>query len=216
VPIETSLVMPTRFGNILLTSELYPEEKYAMNSLALWTRLTLVMSPKFRDMMEEKNNQMIFLLNSSLLSYLIGVSALVVGIFGLPCQIFNGAKICGTVSETQPFYFRGFLKIAPSEYILIGICFAFLGYIIYCLSLPAAEGFGLLVRSGFDLYRFDLLHQLNYRMPENSDDEKTMWRRISEYIIADNKLQLREPPPFLYDVRKELLNEDKKESNDNE
>ena len=205
-PIQANLLMPTRFGNILLTSELYPEEKYAMNSIALWTRLIHVMPKHFKDLMEEKNNQLIFLLNSSLLSYLISFISFAVAILGLPCQIFVGAYICASVSSASPFYLRGFLQVAPSEYLLVGILFAFIGYFVYWLSLPTAEAFGLLVRSGFDLYRFDLLHQMNYKLPKNSEEEKNLWRGISEYMISGNKLQLREPDPIEYSVRKELLN----------
>ncbi len=215
-PLDTKLVMPTRFGNILLTSELYPEEKYAMNSLALWTRLSQVLPSHYKDMLEEKNNQMIFLLNSSLLSYCISFVAFSVGIFGLPCQIFVGANICSFPSSHQPFYARGFLQISPIEFIVIGITFLLLGYLVYCLSIPATEGFGLLIRSGFDLYKFDLLHQMNYSIPKNSEQEKNLWRRISEYMIADNKLQPREMPPIKYSIRKELMNDLRDENEEND
>jgi hypothetical protein len=205
MPLDSDLVMPTRFGNIILTSELYPEEKYAINSLALWTRLLQVTPPLYRELVEEKNNHMVFLLNSSFLSYCIGLLAFIIGLAGLPCQIFKGAYICPTVSLSQPFYIRGFVHVSALEYLLVSLVFLIGGYILYIFALPAAEAFGLLIRSGFDMYRFDILRQMNQRIPRNLDDEKNLWRELSEYIIAGSTLKVKKIKPEAYHIRNELL-----------
>jgi len=205
MPIDENLVMPTRFGNILLASELYPQEKYHMNGLSLWTRLINVIPDSFKGVMEEKNNQMIFLLNSSLLSYIISGFGFIAGIVNLPCQLFWDSSLCYGFGNLQSSLFGNQrVYVSAVEYLATGIIFLILGYIIYRLSLPAAEGFGLIVRSGFDLYRFELLRQMNYPVPAAIDEEKTQWKRISEYMAAGDKLAL-EPMKINYFVREELL-----------
>jgi hypothetical protein len=205
MPIETELVMPTRFGNILVSSELYPQKKYGINGLAFWTRMTQVMSPQFQGMMEEKNNQMIFLLNSSLLSYIFGFFGLTIGILGLPCQVFFDSSICINSDQIlSRFFSDAFFDFVPTDYLIFGIFFLIVAYLFYRFSLPAAEAFGLIVRSAFDLYRHDLLRQMNFPIPATTDEEITCWQRISEYIIAGNEIAFA-ATAITYAVRKDLL-----------
>ena len=207
IPIYSDLVMPTRFGNIMLTAEVYPKEKYEMNSIALWTRLIHVLPIQFKEILEEKSEHIIFLLNSSLMSYVIGFVAFLIGILGVPCELIKGAIICESIFEGQSkFFASGLLRLSSINYLIFGLFFLVAGYIIYRLALPAAEAFGLLIRSAFDLYRFDLLRQMNYPIPGTLEYEKDIWRKLSEYLIADTKITSRKMgflPPYF--VRKSLL-----------
>ncbi len=207
MPISSNLVMPTRFGNILLTSELYPKEKYEINSIALWTRLIHVIPIQFKEILEEKNNHLIFLLNSSLMAYIIGFVSFLIGLLGLPCEIFKGAQLCDAIlHEQSKFFAPGLARLSSQNYLVFGILFLIMGYVIYRVALPAAEAFGLLVRSAFDLYRFDLLRQMNYPIPGTIEKEKDIWRKISDYLIADTKITSRKTGfLFPYFVRKSLL-----------
>jgi hypothetical protein len=207
-PLDENNLLPTRFGNILLASEQYSEEKYRMDGFTLWTRLLQALPKQLIDQVEEKNNQMLFLLNSSLLSYINGGIAFLIGLIGLPCQIFPSWSICHPRQMPCNYFESSFEKISPSEYLVISIAFFVVGYVIYRLALPVTEAFGLLVRSGFDLYRFDMLRQLNIEVPPHLVDEMQIWEKISEYMSAGNRLarDSQRSMDFDYFAREELTN----------
>ncbi len=205
-PIDSSLLLPTRLGNILRASELYPAEKYAVPGVMLWPRLLQLLPKDLKDQLEEKNNQMVFTLNSSMLCYLIGLVSALVGTARLLNEVWN--KLLGVPSSHPANFFdRGFTNISPFEYILIGLLFFGLGYIAYRLCIPTAENFGLLIRTSYDLYRFELLRQLNHPIPKSIQEEKNLWEKIGEYMIAGDRLAF-QPAEIDYSIRKDLLNYD--------
>ena len=71
-PIEHKDLLPTKLGNVLRASEQYPLRYGLTAGIQIWTRLVVILPPNISKELEEKNNNMIFLLNSSLLCYLIG------------------------------------------------------------------------------------------------------------------------------------------------
>ena len=78
------------------------------------------------------------------------------------------------------------------------------GYIAYRLSIPIVVNFGLLIRTSYDLYRFELLRKLNHPIPKSIQEEKNFWEKISEYMIAGDRLGF-QPVEFSYSIRNELL-----------
>ncbi len=136
MPLEEEHVMPTRFGNILLASEIYAEKTYYLDGLNFWTRLIHVIPENFKSVMEEKNNQMIFLLNSALLSYIIGALSLIVGVLNLPCQLFWDASLCIAYQNSLTSFFGPERTvISPIAHIFIGLIFLVIGYVVYRFSL---------------------------------------------------------------------------------
>ena len=199
-PVDNKQLLPTRIGNILRASELYPSEKYSVPGVMLWPRLLQLIPKDLKDQLEEKNNQMVFTLNSSLLAYLIGLVSIVLGLTRLLIQVSFGYD----TSIPPNFFDRGFANLSPYEYIIIGTIFVVGGYIAYCLSIPIVENFGLLVRASFDLYRFELLRKLNHPIPTSIQEEKNFWEKISEYMIAGDRLGF-QSVEINYSIRKELL-----------
>jgi hypothetical protein len=78
------------------------------------------------------------------------------------------------------------------------------GYILYCVSIPIAQSFGSLIRTSYDLYRFELLRKLNHRLPKTIAEEKGFWQKITEYMIAGDRLGF-ETPNITYSIRKKLI-----------
>jgi len=169
----------------------------------LWPRLLQLLPKDLKDQLEEKNNQMVFTLNSSLLCYILGSASVIAGVVRLFNQIW--IKFSGYHSSTPANFFdRGFINISPYEYICIGTLFVIAAYFAYRLSIPTAENFGLLIRTSYDLYRFELLRQLNHPIPKSIQQEKNSWEKISEYMIAGDRLGF-QPVEINYTIRKELL-----------
>jgi hypothetical protein len=193
-PIDPDNLLPTRLGNVLRASEYYADERYKLNSLIMFPKLLHVFPPHFVNELEDKNNRFIFLLHSSLLAYIIGSIALFLGtinrIFTPLCT--NPSKWNNNPFCEDGFISRGFSVLSASEYVIVGVSFLIVGYILYRIGVAAAREFALQIRAGFDLYRFDLLRQLNHRLPTNLNDEKHIWEKLSEYFVAGNRLRFAE------------------------
>ncbi len=71
---------------------------------------------------------------------------------------------------------------------MIGLLFLALGYILYYMSVIAANAYARLIRTGFDLYRFELLSKFRLELPDNLDDEMDQWRAISQFLISAKDL----------------------------
>jgi hypothetical protein len=188
-PCDEEYLMPTRLGNILRASELYSFERYQLISFAIWPRLFHVMPIHFIRNLEEKNNHLVFLLNSALLVYGIAILCLISGLMGFICRI-NIPHSLSLVVKICGLFERGYRWISPQEYIVIAAFFLWVAYRVYRIGVNAAEDFGQFIRSGFDLYRFDLLKQLNQKLPEDLEDEKCIWTKLSEFLIAGNRIRM--------------------------
>lgn len=186
-PIDPEYLLPTRLGNILRASELYPRERYEIEGITLWNRLFHVLPQSFLQHMEEKNNHLLFLLNSSFLVIINASICIFIGLIGLLCQTNLFSSLClklfGTIS-----LFHGFLFISPLEYIFIAALLFFVGYILYRIAVNAAEDYTFFIRAGFDLYRFNLLRQLNQKIPENLQEEKATWETLTQFFVVGNRL----------------------------
>jgi hypothetical protein len=178
------LFMPTRLGNILRASEMYPQTRYQIDGIALFPRLSAVFPSEFAAEFEEKNNHLLFLLNSSLLSCTIGLASVVLGLIGQFFPHLASAEFVAPPNMLQ----RGFSLLSPTEHILIGLGFLVASYVIYCASITVAEGYAFFVRTAFDLYRFSLLRALNHPVPTSLAEEQGTWAAISEFLIAGERL----------------------------
>jgi hypothetical protein len=100
-----------------------------------------------------------------------------------------------------------FVKLSLLSLIPIG---SFILLIIsYIGSKQIALGYGILIHTAFDLYRFDLLKQLKISLPKNNDEEKKKGQEISSFLVSAEGL----PKNFKYSRNKkkrriELTNKD--------
>lgn len=203
MPLRKDALMPTRLGNIFLATEIYPDEKYSIKGVPMWPRLAQVLPDRLRNDIEEKNNQIVFLLNSALLSFVNSIIGFSIGIYHLPCKIVIENLICqGTIPVSV--LNNSLIKLSETGYIYLGFAWVLIGYFIYLMSIPTAEEMCQLVRASFDLYRFDLLVRLNQTLPVDLEHEQNLWMDISEYMVADNQMTFT-PFNFSYTVRRDLM-----------
>lgn len=186
-PLDENDLLPTKLGNIFRSTELYAQDRYSMEAVTIWSMLFGVLPSQFAKTMEEKNNHFMFLLNSSLLMYLAGISNVV-------------ASIVGRFMEKSPSFFlnawlaqsifqNGYETIPPKLYLLISVILFAFGYMLYRVAVNAARDVCMFHRAGFDLYRIELLKQLNRKRPKNLHEEKNLWFDISQFLIAGEKLE---------------------------
>jgi hypothetical protein len=187
-PLDEIHLMPTRLGNVLRASEIYAYERYCIEGITIWPRLFHVLPTRFVTNLEEKNNHLVFLLNSSLLAYFNAGICMLVGIAGLAYQQSIGIRFDLIPVDQRIFFVRGFSFVTPGEYVLIGLLLAGFAYVLYSIAVNVAEDYALFIRAGFDLYRMDLLKTLRQPMPKKLSEEKQTWMTLTEYFIAANRL----------------------------
>ena len=92
------------------------------------------------------------------------------------------------------------------QYLLIALLWFIFGYFLYILSVPVAKTLGLLIRSSFDLYRFDLLKQLNHPIPKSLKQERKAWQKLSDFFVTGGSLGVL-PLEFDYNLKPEFRDE---------
>lgn len=190
-------VLPTRFGNILRAAEVYPSRRYGIDAVPTWGRLAHIMSESGMEKVDQANNQCLFLLNCCLLSVAFATVSFLVSAY----QAFTAISAREGVKELLYF-----IPIDPSIvhvyqqrvviYLVLGIIAFFIARMFYEASLVNVGQYGSMIRSSFDLYRFDLLSALHFPLPKDLDEEIDRWRAISRFLVSGTDLGT---PEFIYE-----------------
>lgn len=220
-PLTTSTVLPTRFGNILRAAEVYSNEHFGMDAVTLWPRLIYVIDDRYHQKLDESNNGLAFTTNSLVLAILLAFLCLFAagyqtflwnyatdeGNNQLSTCLIEAKENCGKL-DYDNIDLLGLVEVTPgpeerSAYLNRAIIYMSLvpiqimaGFFFYNASLPAARQYGNLIRSAYDLFRFDLAKQLKMELFEHSDKEYDTWKIWSEFV-ALGSLE-KERLPFTY------------------
>lgn len=162
-PNASSLVLPTRLGNVIRSSDTYPTVQYNMSGVTLLSRLRSKIDKDYLSAIEDAKMPLDFLINCSFLSAVLALLTL----------------LCGLLYPI-PLTTRG-VMIWWALKILI---FIIVSWASYVLSIGQAEDWGRMFRGAFDLYRWDLLKQFGYKqVPTNMAEERAIWGTISRQVI---------------------------------
>ena len=163
-------ILPTYFGNYLLSAEKYASLTYGMDVIFWWPRIWLILSDAEREEIEETLTPIITLLNA--------IFFLVIGaiwtVFFIIMQIVNTAKFSSHTVWTagcEIFVLLG----------LVGIIYA-----LYQFAIMQTLPYGDNIRAVVDLHRFDLLKSLHQKMPPDIKEEKTSWKKLEEWVWVQN------------------------------
>lgn len=185
-PLSDDDIMPTRFGNIMKAAEAYSRYRYNIDGVPTWTRLINVIPDRYMAFMDQKNNQLSFLLNCSILSAFFSFLSLSAAIyqFMLAQIAINGYP--------SPFYFvqinLGFNVYIQRTviYMLAVMLSLFMGFLFHKASLFIVQEYGDMIRSSYDLFRFDLLAQFRRTPPKTLKEERFMWKHICSFMNTGN------------------------------
>jgi hypothetical protein len=186
-PLSPDDLMPTQLGNVLRASEMYAYERYAIEEITIWPRLMPVLPPEIVSQIEEKNNHFMFLINSAFMAYLNALISFLFGILGLPVIIFHDF-LRPILPRPNSFLYIGFDFIPPVGFLVISILLGSFGYMLYLIAVNVAEDFGMSICASFDLYRVNLLRQFNWPRPKTLEEERDLWRDITKFLIASDRL----------------------------
>lgn len=160
-PPSDSLIMPTRLGNILRAAEAYPQSRYHVDAVMLWPRMVWAIDREYMIHVDSANDQCSFLLNSSLLSSIFAIIAFSASIF---VWLFSISSYLGFI------------------YLLAGVGALAIAWFFYTASLLNVTKYGNLIRSSYDLFRFNLLEKLHLKLPVDTEEEKKIWEKISNLV----------------------------------
>ena len=212
--IERSLVKPTDLGNNLFMGEYYPEQRYGF-SLDIWQHLFGLLPENQVYELEEYNNKLIFLLNSSFSFILLAVISFVVSSFRMVLPLikvfweivlmnysFLKMSLLGILNNQPMVFFwqRNFNDLFALRdlkefiiYLIITFFLLVLAFILYRMGVFAAEDFSRVVQATFDLYHLTLLEKFNLESPETLEEEKQIWEKVDLFFSAGDIFKVELP-----------------------
>jgi len=182
-PGRRSEIMPTPFGNILKAAEHYPGLRYKIDSVPMWPRIIHVIPQSYNNRIEETHNQLSFLVNCSVLAGVLGLQGFIAAIY----QTLSALLSARGISEILYFIpINVSLYSTYTQRVWLYLAFAFIAlifmYIFYRAALLSVTEFGDMIRSVYDLFRFDLLKQLHFAYPNNTKEEVDLWESICHFM----------------------------------
>jgi hypothetical protein len=153
-PDKEEFILSTAFGNVLRAFEVYPRVMYGLDAIDAWERLLAVIPKDYSDRIEGAKAHVDFWIN-----------------LGLVLMLLQAEYIALIFITWTPF----------QEWVVLLLLAA--GTIALLRATISAKEWGQLVKSAFDVYRFDLLETLGVNMPRNREEEKLLWQQYSQAII---------------------------------
>ena len=184
-PLSESEVLPTSFGNIFKAAETYSLSRYGIDGVPIWPRLIQVIPDRYMAFIDKDANQLSFLMNCAILSFLVGLLSIIAGGY----QFF----LSYYVKVGNSFFYFNPVNLSPEIYrersflYWIGSISAIVVSLVFVrASLLILKDYGNLIRSAYDLFRKDLLIQLNYGLPSSTTYEYDHWGAICEFMTLGN------------------------------
>lgn len=163
-------LMPTLFGNVLATASQHPRLAYAMEGAVWWPRLSPVLPSFFQDMLGSTQAPMMGLLNLSV--------------------VFTGLALTGGAA----------LALAGSRWIdalVVLVVGMVLARLCYRAAIGQAVALGSQLGVAFDLYRHDILRQMDLEVPADLEAERALWQQLTRELLGGLNFMLPTagPPP---------------------
>jgi hypothetical protein len=153
-PDKEEYLLPTPFGNVLRSFEVYPRYMYGFEAIDGWGRLLAVISKDYLELIDAARAQVDFWVNLGVVFILLQIEYIVLSF------------LTGTALQWW-----------------VVILFIALGTIAPMRATSAAREWGDFVKSAFDVYRFKLLESLGIDLPKSREEERKLWTKYSQAII---------------------------------
>jgi hypothetical protein len=153
-PDEERYLLPTPFGNVLRSFEVYPRVMYGFEAIDGWGRLLAVIPKDYLELIDAARAQVDFWVNLGIVFILLQIEYVVLA----------------------------FRTETPLQWWVV-FSFIVLGTIAPLRATSAAREWGDFVKSAFDVYRFNLLKSLGIDLPKSRQEERILWTQYSQAII---------------------------------
>lgn len=157
-------IMPTRLGNILRAAEEDPYLRYGLDPATVWPRLYPLLSEVLRGEVDDARAN---------LDSAVRISTL--------------ALVFSLIWGTQ--------AVISESWLLAGIAALGLGgtLLAHHATFGAATLYAELIRSAFDLHRFDLYRNLHLPLPSTTDTERQSGEQITTFLWQGGKIAYKHP-----------------------
>lgn len=172
-PVRRDLVLPTSFGNTYRAFETYPKEMYGIEAIDGWYRLLAIIPKDYLSMMNDARARVDFGVNLWFFSIVLLIEYIVV------------AALYIRVPDWQSFFSRETMWWFPLTMLAVS-------YMSYVFARNAVALWGNWVKAAFDLYLPELRKKLEFKEPENAQEEITMWKRFNQAVAFRQKERLPE------------------------
>lgn len=178
-------LLPTRFGNILAAAEYYPSIRYNINAEHMWPRLKQVIPPENMAKIDQVNHEMAFLVNSSLLSFFLGLFAWIGALYHFVILVIELLKFLLSLPVLHQANFIPTQIGGLVFFYILGLIFILSSWILYLLSIPMARRYAETYKCAFDLFRFQLSEQLRFGCPPTTISEHNHWAIIHAFLNSE-------------------------------
>ena len=182
-------IMPTRFGNTLKAAEAYSRSRYNIDAVPVWPRFIHVIPESYFSKVNQSSNELSFLMNFTFLTICFSLVTLMAALY----QYFLVFRIANENSESLLYFIPVVQEDIQKYSQRAGIYFVlfFAALLVSWVFLKASNlvviEYGYLIRSAFDLFRFDLLKQFRMEIPCSLDDELESWEDICDFLNLGNQ-----------------------------
>ncbi len=153
-PDKEEFLLPTPFGNVLRSFEVYPRVMYGLESIDGWGRLLAVIPKDYIELIDAAKSQVDFWINMAVVFILLQIE------------------------------YVGLVYILGNQLNLwIVLLFIVLGTIPPLRATSAAREWGDFVKSGFDMFAPKMRETLGFDVPKDRDEESRQWTQFSQAII---------------------------------
>lgn len=143
------LVLPTELGNVIRAFETHPRERYGLEGIAMWPRITSLLSDDERSELDDVSTDIAFWLNSLTIVAIAGLLLFAERLWHRP-----GGAIATVLVECA-----------------VVAVVAGLGVWMYRQSISAAIRWGEPVRAAFDMHRLEFYDRLGMKRPTDQQDD---------------------------------------------
>lgn len=150
-------IRPTRLGNIIESYTAYPFLRYGIEPDVFWPHLQSRLDAQLLGPMTTAHTILDFALGTSTFAILYSLLCIVSG----------------------PWLWNDEWWM----WIILAVCGGAVSLVTYQVALCAAEQYGNLFRSTFDLHRFALLDALRRPVPLCHRDERELWDELSQLVV---------------------------------
>ena len=164
-PSTETEVMPTRFGNIIRSFEVYPRQVYGADGVPIWLRLASVIPKEFAGLLEDARAQVDCFVNLANLAFLITLACVTGSLASADWQHLT------VVGQSEQRY----LLMASMSLVVCALS--------YWLTTVRAMAWGDLVRSAFDCYLPALIRQLGYAVPSTDAERREFWSEFNALVL---------------------------------
>jgi Flp pilus assembly protein CpaB len=196
-------VMPTQLGNVLKAAEMYPQERYHLDAVLIWSRLQPALPKEFSDPLQDAKTSLDLAVTLSGFSLLFGLPLsawlalkssvpllwwipLLVVLIAFPLRFYKSVTLALTALALTFVAPLSVLLLPPlaTATVQLQVFLTFvagtllLAQLSYQNAVQAGLAYGEKIKAAFDLYRWKVLEELRIQFPPDFEEERKIWDEV--------------------------------------